>query len=118
MLNHTLDGLAEPGEMIADPRRLAELFSLTLSDLARVLGISRSTLNDPHSPAYEAAIKPLLKILTIAIDMTGDERRALLWMKYDAIPGLGYKTPLDLIEEGKSDWVVGHMENVRNGVYA
>ncbi len=59
-----------------------------------------------------------VRILTLAGEMAGDERRALTWFEQQPIPGWAGKTAYDLVQEGKADKVLAYLEAVKSGVYA
>jgi uncharacterized protein (DUF2384 family) len=102
-----------------DPEAMARRLSITFSELAATIGVSRNTLTaKPASPKAEAAMRPLVKILSLATDATGSVDRAIIWFKYNPIISLGTKTPMEHVRDGHADWVLGHIENVLNGVYA
>jgi hypothetical protein len=119
MLNPLIDAVSD--DRLADiaPRALADKLGLSLTDLADLIHVSRGSLSDKAaSPKVQFALGPILKILSLATDTNGSERRAILWFKYNPIRPLGIKTPMDHVRDGHSDWVLGHIENVMNGVYA
>lgn len=103
---------------LVDPRILASTLGLTLVDLAKVIGVSRNTLAEPNSPKVQKALAPLLKILSVATEMSGATAQAVHWFKYVPLPSLGFKTAMDLVTEGKPDWVMAHFEDMRNSVYS
>jgi uncharacterized protein (DUF2384 family) len=59
-----------------------------------------------------------LRILTMALEMAGDEQRAAIWFRQQPIPGWAGKTAYDLVQEGKADQVLAYLEAVRSGVYS
>jgi hypothetical protein len=101
------------------PRRVAELLGVTLSELAALIGVARNTLAaKTGARKVDAALSPVVRILTMAGEMSGDERRAAIWFKHQPIPGWAGKTAYDLVREGKADKVLAYLEAVRSGVYA
>lgn len=101
------------------PRRVAELLGVTLSELAALIGVARNTLAaKAGARKVDAALSPVVRILTMAEEMAGDERRAAIWFKHQPIPGWAGKTAYDLVREGKADKVLAYLEAVRSGVYA
>ncbi|GJE26731.1 antitoxin Xre/MbcA/ParS toxin-binding domain-containing protein [Methylobacterium organophilum] len=101
------------------PRRVAEGLGLTLTELARLAGISRNTLTASRGTrSVEGALSPIVRIIAMAAEMTGDEMRAAIWFKHQPIPGWAGKTAYDLVREHKADKVIAYLEAVRAGVYA
>ncbi|MEZ2126581.1 MULTISPECIES: antitoxin Xre/MbcA/ParS toxin-binding domain-containing protein [unclassified Sinorhizobium] len=100
-------------------RRVAEQLGLTLSELARLIGVARNTLTAKSSVRkVDNALSPVVRILAMASEMAGDESRAVIWFKHQPIPGWAGKTAYDLVGEGKADRVLAYLEAVRSGVYA
>jgi hypothetical protein len=117
-----LSVLTDSGELgdqtLINPRTVAETLGMPLGELASVIGVSRNSLSDAGSPKVQASLRPLLKILAVATDMSGATVKAVHWFKYVPLPSLGFKTAMELVADGKADSVMGHFENVRNGVYS
>ena len=102
-----------------DPRKVAGMLDISVNELARLLQVSRNTLAaKPVGARANSALTPLLKILTLAAQMTGSESRAKIWFKFNPIISLGTKTAMEHVAEGHADDVLAHMEDVLNGVYA
>lgn len=100
-------------------RRVSEQLGLTLSELARLAGIARNTLTAKSSARkVDSALSTIVRIIAMASEMAGDEKRAVIWFKHQPIPGWAGKTAYDLVGEGKSDKVLAYLEAVRSGVYA
>lgn len=101
------------------PRRVSEQLGVTLSELARLVGVARNTLTAKSSARkVDSALSQVVRILAMASEMAGDENRATIWFKHQPIPGWAGKTAYDLVSEGKSDKVLAYLEAVRSGVYA
>lgn len=101
------------------PQRVAEQLGVTLTELAKLAGVARNTLTGKTSARrVDAALSPLVRILAMASEMTGDQRRAAIWFKHQPIPGWAGKTAHDLVREGEAGKVLAYLEAVRSGVYA
>lgn len=123
MTTHTLEisaaGFGEGRTPFLSARRVAERLGLTMSELARLVGVARNTLTAKGGARkVDAALSPVVRILAMAGDMAGGEDRAAIWFKHQPIPGWGGKTAYDLVREGKADKVLAYLEAVRSGVYA
>jgi uncharacterized protein (DUF2384 family) len=100
-------------------RRVAEQLGVTLSELAKLVGLARNTLTAKSSARkVDNALSNVVRILAMASEMAGGESRAVLWFKHQPIPGWAGKTAYDLVGEGKAERVLAYLEAVRSGVYA
>ncbi len=109
----------EAGTPFLSPRRVAELLGLTLTELAALIGVARNTLGaKAGARKVDAALSPVVRVLSMAGEMAGSEERAAIWFKHQPIPGWAGKTAYDLVREGNADKVLAYLEAVRSGVYA
>ena len=100
-------------------RRVADQLGVTLAELAKLIGVARNTLTAKSSARkVDGALSNVVRILSMASEMAGDDNRAVIWFKHQPIPGWGGKTAFDLVGEGKSGEVLTYLEAVRSGVYA
>lgn len=99
--------------------RVAELLGVNLTELAGLIGVARNTLAaKAGARKVDAAFSPVVRILSMAGEMAGNEQRAAIWFKHQPIPGWAGKTAYDLVREGKADKVLAYLEAVRSGIYA
>ena len=118
MLNPVVSAVANPA-LALDAEAFAKQLAISMTELAATVGVSRNTLiAKPTSPRAETALRPLAKILSLATEASGSVERAVIWFKYNPIMSLGTKTPMEHVRDGHADWVLGHIENVLNGVYS
>jgi hypothetical protein len=116
MLAAFLDDIRDR-DMIA-PRRMADRLRLPLSRLAKLAHVNRNTMAaKPDSPAVQARLGEIARIITRAAEITGDEGRAIIWFKHQPILGFG-KTAEELVEEGHADAVIEDLEREVEGVYS
>lgn len=123
MTAHILEGGAisfgDPQSPFLSPRRVADLLGLTQTELAQMIGIARNTLAGTASARkVDQALSPVVRILSMVVEMAGDESRAAVWFKHQPIPGWAGMTAYDLVREGRADEVLRYLEAVRSGVYA
>ncbi|WP_119272546.1 antitoxin Xre/MbcA/ParS toxin-binding domain-containing protein [Taklimakanibacter deserti] len=104
---------------VLSPRRISQFLGIEQSELAALIGIPREALSTKtHAPKLEQALRSLVRILAMAIEMTGEKSRAAIWFKHQPIPGWAGKTAYDLVGAGKVGKVSDYLESVRAGVYA
>ena len=116
MLAAFLDDIRDH-DMIA-PRRLAERLRLPMSRLAKLAHVNRNTMAaQPGSPAVQAKLGEIARIIARAADLAGDEGRAIIWFKHQPIPGFG-KTAEELVEGGHGELVLEDLDRQAEGVYS
>lgn len=99
--------------------RVMGLLGVTNAELAKLIGVARNTLAAKSGARkVDQALSPVVRILSMASEMAGDEHRAAIWFKHQPIPGWAGKTAYDLVGEGKAGKVLAYLEAVRAGVYA
>lgn len=100
------------------PRRMADRLRLPISRLAKLAHVNRNTMTSkPDSPAVQAKLGEIARIIAHAADLAGDEGRAIIWFKHQPIPGFG-KTPEELVELGQAHLVLEDLERMAAGVYS
>ena len=100
------------------PRRLAERLRLPMSGLAKLAHLNRNTMAArPQSPAVQAKLGEIARIITRAAELAGDEGRAIIWFKHQPIPGWS-RTAEELVEQGHADAVLEDLERMAAGVYS
>ena len=116
MLAAFLDDIRDH-DMIA-PRRMAARLKLPMSGLAKLARVNRNTMSaKPGSPAVQAKLGEIARIIARAAELSGDEARAIMWFKYQVIPSWG-QTAEELVEQGYADAVMWTLDSMEEGVYA
>lgn len=116
MLAAFLDDIRDH-DMIA-PRRLAERLRLPMSRLAQLAHVNRNTMAaKPESPAVQAKLGEIARIIARAAELSGDEGRAIIWFKYQPLAAFG-RTAEQLVEEGHAGLVIEDLERAAEGVYS
>ena len=116
MLAAFLDDIRD-GDLIA-PRRMAERLRLPMTQLSRLAHVNRNTMAaKPESPAVQARLGEIARIITRAATLAGDEGKAIIWFKHQPLAGFG-KTAEELVEAGHADLVLADLERMAEGVYS
>ncbi len=117
MLNVFLTDISERD--FVSPLRMSARLRLPLGELARLAHVHRNTLTrHPDSQAVQQSLQPVVRILTVAEELTGNADKAILWFRHQPIAGHDGKTALQLVEEGHAQAVLKHLEDLRDGNYA
>lgn len=116
MLAAFLDDIRDH-DMIA-PRRMAERLRLPMARLARLAHVNRNTMAaKPESPAVQAKLGEIARIIARAAELSGDEGKAIIWFRHQPIVGFG-KTAEELVEAGHAEAVLWVLDTMEQGVYA
>ena len=116
MLAAFLDDIRDR-DMIA-PRRMAERLRVPMARLARLAHINRNTMTaKPESPAVQAKLGEIARIIARAAELSGDEGKAIIWFRHQPIAGFG-KTAEELVEAGQAAAVLWTLDTMEQGVYA
>ncbi len=116
MLAAFLDDIRD-GDLIA-PRLMAERLRLPMTRLSRLAHINRNTMTArPGSPAVQAKLGEIARIIARAAELAGDEGKAIIWFKHQPLPGFG-KTAEELVEAGHADIVIEDLDRMAAGVYS
>jgi antitoxin Xre/MbcA/ParS-like protein len=84
-----------------DGRSVAELYQITVSELARLTKVEAKTLlKTSDSPNIQKALKPFEVVARSLALMRNDVRQFRRWLNA-ANAELGNKTPLEMIREGR-----------------
>ena len=105
------------GDLIA-PKRLADRLRLPMTQLSRLAHLNRNTMTaKPNSPAVQAKLGEIARIIARAADLAGDEGKAIIWFKHQPLPGFG-KTAEQLVEAGHAAAVIEDLDRMAAGVYS
>ena len=116
MLAPMLDDVVDDG--FISPRRMSERLGVPLAELARIARLHRNTLARPTSPAVQRNLGEIARILARAAAISGDPNRAVIWFRHQPIAGFDHRTAQELVAEGHAEAVMGHLEDLEEGIYA
>ncbi|UVO51372.1 MbcA/ParS/Xre antitoxin family protein [Sphingomonas sp. SUN019] len=117
MLAAFLDDIRD-GDVIA-PKRMADRLRLPMTRLSKLAHLNRNTMAArPGSPAVQAKLGEIARIIARAAEMAGDEGRAIIWFKHQPIPGFGNRTAEQMVEDGHAAAVMWTLESMEQGVHA
>lgn len=115
-MQHLIDDFREGDHL--SPQRMSKRLNLPLADFAKLARLHRSTLARSSSPAVQARLEPIARILAQAEALTGDAGRAIIWFRYQPIAGHDGLTAQDLVRTGDCATVLAYLEDQRDGAYA
>lgn len=92
-----------------DPANDSEIF--VIGDTETV-----ATTNFDRLLRYDASVGTT--VLERATELIGEREQAEAWYNYQPIPAFENKTPRQLVQEGRSDAILLHLDTLEDGVYA
>jgi len=111
-----LESTREPGTSRFSASNVAALLGLHQQDLAELAGVHRNTLRThPESPRLQSALRGLMRVLSAATAVEPDPQRAIFLVKNDPVPAFRHKTLLQLVQEGRTEDVIGYLESISAG---
>ncbi|MDR2875069.1 MAG: helix-turn-helix domain-containing protein [Methylobacillus sp.] len=108
--------LREPGTPYLSPALVGELFGFQVQELAERAHVHRNTLTARiQAPQLQKYLQDMVRVLTVAMEMTGDEKRAAFLLRNEPLRAFNYKTADTLVKEGRTDAVVAYLESLAGG---
>lgn len=98
------------------PAKVGEFFGFRVQELAERAHVHRNTPTArPQAPQLQRYLQDMLRVLAVATALTGDDKRAAFLLRHEPLPAFGYKTADSLIQEGRTDAVIGYLESLAGG---
>ncbi|ANB01776.1 hypothetical protein [Ectothiorhodospira sp. BSL-9] len=111
-----LESTREVGTSRFSASNVANILGMQQQDLAELAGVHRNTLRThPESPKLQSALRDLMRVLSAAMAVESDLQRAIFLVKNEPIPAFRHKTLLQLVQEGRTDDVIGYLESISTG---
>lgn len=98
------------------PAKVGEFFGFRVQELAERAHVHRNTPTArPQAPQLQKYLQDMIRVLAVAAQMTGDDRRAAFLLRNEPLPAFGYKTADALIQEGRADAVIAYLGSLASG---
>ncbi|NYT83420.1 DUF2384 domain-containing protein [Alcaligenaceae bacterium] len=111
-----IERFREPDTPFLSPARVGEFFGFRVQELAERARVHRNTPTArPHTPQLQKYLQDMLRVLTVATEMTGDPDQAAFLLRNEPLKAFGYKTADTLIQEGRADAVIVYLESLAGG---
>lgn len=116
LVSDFLTGLQEPRTPYISPARFAQRSGLSQARLAELAGVHRNTVRvNPASEVLQDRLREMIRIISSAVELTGDVEKALYWFRNEPIADYRHQTALDLVSRGQAEAVLTHLEDLKNG---
>ena len=98
-----------------DARKIAQFLGLSLRDFAALLGSSASVLSrNGDSERLQPGLRPIVVVLDLIGSTNATPEAIRTWLR-SPIPGLGYRVPLEMIQEGETEELIDTLTRVVDG---
>lgn len=116
LVSHFVADLQQPLTPYISPSRFAERSGLSQVRLAQLAGVHRNTVRlNPASEALQDRLREMVRIISSAVELTGDVDQALYWFRNEPIADYRHQTALDLVARGQAEAVLAHLDDLKNG---
>ena len=110
------DELRSPGQPVIAPERFAAAMHLRQQDLAQLAHVHRTTVAEaPTNAKLQTFMRDTLRVLSAAMNVSGDRDRAIYWYRNTPIPEFQHRTAEHLVSTGKTDAVVSYLLSIESG---
>ncbi|ASI68574.1 DUF2384 domain-containing protein [Diaphorobacter nitroreducens] len=106
----------EPDTPYLSPARIGDFFGFKVQELAERAHVHRNTPTArPQAPQLQKYLQDMVRVLAVATEMTGDEKRAAFLLRNEPLRAFGYKTADALIQDGRADTLIAYLESLAGG---
>ena len=111
-----MHSIQEPKTPFISPTRFAQRSGLRISKLAELAGVHRNTVSrNPDSEQLQGKLRDMIRVITAAVELSGDVDQALYWFRNEPIADYRHRTAAELVADGKVEAVLAYVEDLRNG---
>jgi uncharacterized protein (DUF2384 family) len=98
------------------PRRFGQVLSLDMQTLAAKAHVHRNTISRaPNAESVQGYLRESVRVMRAAADMAGSVEKAIFWFKNNPLPPFDYKTPQDLVSEGRTEDLIRYIQSLQAG---
>lgn len=111
------ESFREPGEPFLSARRLGDALGLQVQSLTQRAHVNRNTPRvRPQNEALQNYMREVVRVLAAAEDAAGGDRmRAIHWYMNEPLADFDYRTPDELVTQGKAQVVLDYIESILGG---
>lgn len=122
IFNKNFDGLmsylhdidASPSSI--SPKRYGQVLSVDMQTLAAKAHVHRNTIRRaPDAESVQHYLRESIRVVRAAVDIAGSVESAIYWYKNNPLPTFDYKTPQDLVSEGRTEILIRYIQSLQAG---
>lgn len=98
------------------PKRFGQVLSLDMQTLAAKAHVHRNTISRaPNAESVQGYLRESVRVMRAAVDIAGSVEKAIFWFKNNPLPTFDYKTPQDLVSEGRTEALIRYIQSLQAG---
>lgn len=106
----------ETGTASLSPKRYGQVLRLDMQTLAAQAHVHRNTISRaPDAESVQRYLRESIRVMRAAMDITGSVERAIFWFKNNPLATFDYKTPQELVSEGKTKALIRYIQSLQAG---
>jgi len=106
----------ETGTASLSPKRYGQVLRLDMQTLAAQAHVHRNTISRaPDAESVQRYLRESVRVMRAAVDITGSVEKAIFWFKNNPLPTFDYKTPQELVSEGRTEALIRYVQSLQAG---
>ena len=106
----------ETGTASLSPKRYGQVLRLDMQTLAAQAHVHRNTISRaPDAESVQRYLRESVRVMRAAVDITGSVEKAIFWFKNSPLPTFDYKTPQELVSEGRTETLIRYVQSLQAG---
>ncbi|HBN9632371.1 TPA: DUF2384 domain-containing protein [Pseudomonas aeruginosa] len=111
-----IERFREPNTPYLSPEKVGDVLGYQVYELAERAHVHRSIPSTrPQAVQLQQYLHEMVTVLSVATAMSGDLGRAAFLVRNEPLRVFGYKTAIDLIEEGRADALMAYLDSLAGG---
>ena len=113
-MSYLRDVEASPASI--SPKRYGLVLRVDMQTLAAQAHVHRNTISRaPDAESVQHYLRESVRVMRAAVDVAGSVEEAIYWFKNNPLPTFDYKTPQDLVSEGRTEALVRYIQSLQSG---
>lgn len=106
----------ETGTASLSPKRYGQVLRLDMQTLAAQAHVHRNTISRaPDAESVQRYLRESVRVMRAAVDITGSVEKAIFWFKNNPLATFDYKTPQELVSEGRTETLIRYVQSLQAG---
>ncbi len=98
------------------PKRFGQVLRVDMQTLATKAHVHRNTISRaPDAESVQHYLRESVRVVRAATDIAGSVEEAIYWYKNNPLSTFDYKTPQDLVSEGRTETLIRYIKSLQAG---